>query len=76
MERIILASLILVALAASGVRGQSLPRPERLLKSLGLAAFQEEVAAPEFTLPDLQGKEVSLSDYRGQVVFLTFWTTW
>ncbi|MBI5586809.1 MAG: TlpA family protein disulfide reductase [Deltaproteobacteria bacterium] len=29
-----------------------------------------------FTLPDLNGKPVSLKDYRGKVVFLNFWATW
>lgn len=29
--------------------------------------------APAFTLKDLDGREVSLSDFRGKVVFLSFW---
>ncbi|MGQ9907391.1 MAG: TlpA family protein disulfide reductase [Candidatus Flexifilum sp.] len=30
----------------------------------------------DFTLPTLQGDEVSLSDYAGRIVFLNFWATW
>ncbi len=32
--------------------------------------------APAFTLTDLQGDAVSLSDFRGKVVILDFWATW
>lgn len=33
-------------------------------------------AAPEFSLTDLVGNEISLSDYEGKVIFLNFWATW
>jgi thiol-disulfide isomerase/thioredoxin len=32
--------------------------------------------APNFTLVDLQGKKVSLADYKGKAVLLNFWATW
>ncbi len=32
--------------------------------------------APEFTLTDIFGKKLSLSDYKGKVVMLDFWATW
>lgn len=32
--------------------------------------------APDFTVKDLKGREISLSNYSGKVVFLNFWATW
>ncbi len=32
--------------------------------------------APNFTLEDLSGKKVSLTDYRGKAVLINFWATW
>jgi thiol-disulfide isomerase/thioredoxin len=33
-------------------------------------------AAPDFKLKDLQGKPLSLADFRGKAVLLNFWATW
>jgi thiol-disulfide isomerase/thioredoxin len=32
--------------------------------------------APELTLKDLDGKDVSLAQYKGKVVLVNFWATW
>jgi hypothetical protein len=32
--------------------------------------------APDFTLPDIDGRLHSLSDFRGNRVFLTTWSSW
>lgn len=32
--------------------------------------------APDFSLTDLSGQTVKLSDYRGKVIVLDFWATW
>ncbi|MBI5970910.1 MAG: TlpA family protein disulfide reductase [Deltaproteobacteria bacterium] len=45
----------------------------------GRKAFEPVTAGAEavgFTLPDLNGRPVSLKDYRGKVVFLNIWATW
>ncbi len=41
----------------------------------GTAAL-ETAQAPDFTLADLDGREHSLSDYRGKKVFLLTWSSW
>ncbi len=32
--------------------------------------------APDFTFPGINGKMVSLSDYRGKIVLVNIWATW
>jgi peroxiredoxin len=36
----------------------------------------EDLPAPDFTLPDLNGIEHALSAYKGKIVFLNIWATW
>ncbi len=46
------------------------------LTRLGLEPARQAVAAPDFRLRTLEGGQMSLSEQRGRVVVLNFWTTW
>lgn len=35
-----------------------------------------DVSAPNFSLSDLSGRQITLQQYRGKVVILDFWATW
>jgi peroxiredoxin len=57
--------LVVLASAACGGTGTDV--------QIGISEGQR---APDFDLEMLDGRKVSLSDYRGQVVLLNFWATW
>ncbi len=40
------------------------------------AAASPREPAPDFTLKDIEDRDVRLSDYEGKVVLLNFWATW
>lgn len=46
------------------------------LERLGLEPIDSALAAPDFTIPILEGGSMSLAEHRGHVVVLNFWTTW
>jgi cytochrome c biogenesis protein CcmG/thiol:disulfide interchange protein DsbE len=67
------------ALAAGLLLTSSCSGPEAMSTDTVEAAaanIEERKPAPEFTLKDGQGQDVSLSDFRGKVVLLNFWATW
>ncbi len=55
--------------------GKFLDSRESLLKA-NLLKTRQNTAAANFRLTDLNGKKISLADYRGKVLILAFWTTW
>jgi peroxiredoxin len=63
---------VAVALAA-GCGDPSGPKNPGSTKGDGVAAGAQ---ATDFTLRDVDGKTVRLSDYQGKVVLIDFWATW
>lgn len=63
--------LALVLLVFSGCENSS-SEPDTQAAPAGLIG----AAAPDFTLVNMQGEEVSLSQLKGKVVVLNFWATW
>jgi cytochrome c-type biogenesis protein len=78
-------ALTVISAHISGVSGEGLVErlmPERVkiwLHTNGAPEPTEPAklaAAPDVTFKDLQGQDVPLSKYKGQVVLLNFWGTW
>lgn len=46
------------------------------MAAAGILKAKTKLDAPDFRLEDLSGQKVSLRDYQGQVVLLSFWATW
>jgi len=60
-----------------GARAASPSQPEcPSCNSFGVQRSQEKKGAPAFSLKSLDGNQVSLSDFRGKPVLITFWATW
>ena len=46
------------------------------IEAAEIEVSSESKYAQDFTLTTLQGEQVSLSDYKGKIVILNFWTSW
>jgi thiol-disulfide isomerase/thioredoxin len=66
---------IIVAALGWLLGGKVADAREHLLEAMGMAKVPPK-AAPDFTLLNIDGQQVSLQQYRGKVVFLNFWATW
>jgi peroxiredoxin len=65
----IILSLVIILAAVLGVASCS-------VSSVTGEALVEGSPAPNFTLRNLGGQEVSLADFHGKPVLLNFWATW
>jgi len=68
-------SLLALGLVASLLAAPAVwARPD--FASMQVTPYDPPKAAPNLTLPDLQGKTVRLADLKGKVVLVFFWATW
>lgn len=67
--------LIALGMVATDLREQRAATPDDTFVPVQNAPTLVNYAAPDFTLDNLDGQEVALSDYRGKVVYLNFWQT-
>lgn len=49
---------------------------DALMRAMGIQQFQKKEVAPNFELKNINGKTVSLKDYRGKFILLNFMATW
>jgi thiol-disulfide isomerase/thioredoxin len=70
--------LWILSLAATGLAGcnQHLASPPQRKEEAVIAAGEIGSKLPDFSVRDLQGREVSSADLRGKVVLIDFWATW
>jgi thiol-disulfide isomerase/thioredoxin len=75
-RRSILRKRILIGIAAvTIVAGLYFVAGHHARPGIG-TTITERPLAPDFSLPQLAGQQLHLSDYRGSVVLLDFWATW
>ena len=54
----------------------SLKQNDSIFKYSKQIAIEEELPAPDFILPGLNGELISLSEFKGNVVLVNIWATW
>jgi cytochrome c biogenesis protein CcmG/thiol:disulfide interchange protein DsbE len=71
----VLLVLVILALLVPLVRGIAVPQRTVTSTEADAAALNAKPAL-DFTLEAVDGRQVSLSDFKGQVVLLNLWATW
>ena len=52
------------------------PKTERLFRKMGIIEVPHITPPVDFSLMDINGQQFTLSEFKGKIVFLNFWTTW
>jgi thiol-disulfide isomerase/thioredoxin len=71
-KRLLVLSLAAIGLAGCSQHSASPAQP----KGDVIAAGEIGSRLPDFSVKDLQGREISSADLRGKVVLIDFWATW
>ena len=66
---------LLVAIVAPAARADE-PALASLLKTLDLRGYTSRTMPPQFSGSTLDARQLSLTEYRGTVIVLTFWASW
>lgn len=74
---IVVVTLVVAVMIYAGVRTSRGPKQNALVGNFEPLQANDAKGkqAPDFTLQDLDGRPVKLSDYRGKAVLLNFWAT-
>jgi thiol-disulfide isomerase/thioredoxin len=69
---VLVLSLAVTGLVGCNQHSASPPRPKENV----IAAGEIGSRLPDISVKDLQGREISSADLRGNVVLIDFWATW
>ena len=72
----ILAILLIISLLLGGCAAGQAPEETGVQPTEPAVTEPDRVQAPDFTVYDMDGNEVKLSDYIGMPVVLNFWASW
>ena len=77
MKKSLLVIIAVVAvIAATYLADRATRQPRKGQVNLSVGDAKDAKPAPQLTLKDIDGKELSLEQYRGKVVLVNFWATW
>lgn len=76
----LLAGVLVAAAVVAGLyfinRNWIAPIAMHQAHASGIAAAGDHPAAPDFSLPGINGEKVNLADHKGKVLMVDFWATW
>lgn len=75
MKKILFSAILLLFAASTSVFAQNAEEEDLDLK-YGTDMLAPGTPVPDFTLNDIEGEAVNISDFRGRKVVLLFWASW